>query len=74
MLLVYVEFFGHVGMGAQRWIDLGFIVLQPSEMMKIALVMLLAFYYAWLDPAKVSRPFWVLPPLAARSSPRSGWC
>ena len=63
LLLVYVEFFGEVGMGAQRWIDLGFIVLQPSEMMKIALVMLLAFYYDWLDPAKVSHPFWVLPPL-----------
>jgi rod shape determining protein RodA len=65
LLLVYVEFFGHVGMGAQRWINLGFIVLQPSEMMKISLVMLLAFYYAWLDPAKVSRPLWVLPPLVA---------
>jgi rod shape determining protein RodA len=32
----------HVGMGAQRWIDLGPIDLQPSEMMKFALVMLLA--------------------------------
>ena len=63
LLLVYVEFFGEVGMGAQRWIDLGFIVLQPSEMMKIALVMLLAFYYDWLDPARVSHPIWVLPPL-----------
>jgi rod shape determining protein RodA len=69
VLLVYVEFFGHVGMGAQRWIDLGFIVLQPSEMMKIALVLLLAFYYDWLDPAKVSNPFWVLPPLMAILAP-----
>jgi rod shape determining protein RodA len=69
LLLVYVEFFGHVGMGAQRWINLGFIVLQPSEMMKIALVMLLAYYYAWLDPAKVSRPLWVLPPLALVLAP-----
>jgi rod shape determining protein RodA len=62
-LLLYVEMAGHVGMGAQRWINLGFIVLQPSEMMKISLVMLLAAYYAWLDPAKVSRPLWMLPPL-----------
>ena len=69
MLLVYVEFFGYVGMGAQRWIDLGFIVLQPSEMMKIGLVLLLAFYYAWLDPAKVSRPLWVVPPLIAILAP-----
>ena len=50
-------------MGAQRWIDLGPIQLQPSEMMKIALVMVLAAYYNWLDPAKVSRPFWVILPL-----------
>ncbi|MFT5006482.1 MAG: rod shape determining protein RodA, partial [Paracoccaceae bacterium] len=48
-LLISVEFFGEIGMGAQRWIDLGFIRLQPSELMKIALVMALAAYYDWLD-------------------------
>ncbi|MFC2966565.1 rod shape-determining protein RodA [Acidimangrovimonas pyrenivorans] len=63
LLLVVVEMFGTVGMGAQRWIDLGFMRLQPSELMKIALVMLLAAYYDWLDPKKVSRPFWVLVPV-----------
>ncbi len=42
LLLLVVEFFGTVGMGAQRWIDLGFIRLQPSEMMKFTLVMMLA--------------------------------
>ncbi len=68
-LLCYVEVAGHVGMGAQRWINLGFIVLQPSEMMKIALVMALAWYYSWLDPAKVSRPLWVMPPLVAMLIP-----
>ncbi len=62
-LLVLVEAMGTVGMGAQRWIDLGFILLQPSEVMKVALVMALAFYYDWLDPARVSRPFWVLLPI-----------
>ncbi len=62
-LLVLVEIMGTIGMGAQRWIDLGFIQLQPSEMMKVALVMMLATYYAWLDPAKVSRPLWMLPPI-----------
>jgi len=62
-LLVLVEVMGTVGMGAQRWIDLGFILLQPSEVMKVALVMMLAAYYAWLDPARVSRPLWVLVPL-----------
>ena len=42
LLLVGVEFFGTVQMGAQRWIDLGFMRLQPSELMKIAMVMFLA--------------------------------
>lgn len=62
-LLLVVEFFGSMGMGAQRWIDLGFIRLQPSEMMKFTLVMLLAAYYDWLDPKRVSRPLYVLIPV-----------
>jgi len=45
LLLVAVELIGHMGMGAQRWINLGVIVLQPSELMKIALVLTLARYY-----------------------------
>lgn len=63
LLLLFVEFFGVVGMGAQRWIDLGFIRLQPSELTKITLVMVLAAYYDWLDVKKVSRPLWVLIPV-----------
>jgi rod shape determining protein RodA len=63
LLLLYVEFFGTVGMGAQRWIDLGFMRLQPSEVTKITLVMILAAYYDWLDVKKVSRPLWVAIPL-----------
>ena len=62
-LLLVVEFFGRVGMGAQRWIEIGPLVLQPSEMMKFTLVMMLAAYYDWLDPKKVSRPLWVLIPV-----------
>ncbi len=62
-LLVAVEFFGAVGMGAQRWIDLGFMRLQPSELMKIAMVMVLAAYYDWLPIKKTSHPFWVLVPV-----------
>jgi len=64
ILLVYVEFFGAVGMGAQRWIDLGFMRLQPSELTKIALVVFLAAYYDWLPVNKTSRLFWVLVPVA----------
>lgn len=62
-LLVLVEFFGVVGMGAQRWIAVGPIQVQPSEIMKVALVMALASFYARLDPARVSRLLWILPPL-----------
>ncbi|MFI0395343.1 rod shape-determining protein RodA [Paracoccus jiaweipingae] len=62
-LLVAVELFGHVGMGAQRWIDLGPVKIQPSELMKIALVLLLAAYYDWLDLSRVSRPLWVAIPV-----------
>ena len=63
LLLLAVEFMGVVGMGAQRWIDLGFMRLQPSELTKITVVMVLAAYYDWLDVKKVSRPLWVLIPV-----------
>lgn len=45
VLLLIVEVTGHIGMGAQRWINLGFIQIQPSELMKIAVVMALARYF-----------------------------
>lgn len=46
LLLIIVEIAGYTGMGAQRWIDLGFIKLQPSELMKIAIVLELARYFS----------------------------
>ena len=45
LLLIAVQIHGTIGMGAQRWIDLGVIQLQPSELMKISLVMALARYF-----------------------------
>lgn len=45
ILLIAVEIVGDTGMGGQRWLDLGFMRLQPSELMKIAIVMALARYY-----------------------------
>ncbi|KQB97457.1 cell wall shape-determining protein [Loktanella sp. 1ANDIMAR09] len=63
VLLLGVEFFGEVRMGAQRWIDLGFMRLQPSELMKITLVMFLAAYYDWLPNKKTSHPLWVVLPV-----------
>ena len=69
LLLLLVEFLGSTGMGAQRWINLGFINLQPSEVAKVALIMLMAAYYDWLPTDKVSRPLWVLVPVIFMSLP-----
>ncbi|WP_298295845.1 rod shape-determining protein RodA [uncultured Litoreibacter sp.] len=63
VLLLGVEFFGATGKGAQRWIDLGFMRLQPSELTKITLILFLASYYDWLDVKKTSRPLWVAVPV-----------
>ena len=63
VLLLAVELVGVEGKGAQRWIDVGFMRLQPSELMKITLIMLLAAYYDWLPARRTSRPFWVLVPV-----------
>lgn len=46
LLLVAVLVFGDSGGGAQRWIDLGFLRFQPSELAKFALILMLAWYYA----------------------------
>ena len=64
LLLVGVEIAGTVGMGAQRWIDLGPVQLQPSELMKIALVLALARYLHGLEPGDISRPLKLAIPLA----------
>lgn len=45
LLLIGVEVGGHIGMGAQRWIDLKLFKLQPSELMKITMVLVLAKYF-----------------------------
>ena len=63
LLLVSVEFFGSIGMGAQRWIDLGIFHLQPSEIMKIALVMALAKYFHSISHDDIRTIRWILPPL-----------
>jgi rod shape determining protein RodA len=55
ILLIVVEAVGFVGKGAQRWVDLGFIRLQPSEFMKPAIVLTLARFYDLLPPADVRK-------------------
>lgn len=44
-LLIVVLIIGHIGKGAQRWLNLGIIHFQPAELMKLALPLLLAWYY-----------------------------
>jgi rod shape determining protein RodA len=63
ILLIIVELFGAFRMGAQRWIDLGFMQLQPSELAKITVVMFIAAYYDWLPARKTSHPLWVAIPV-----------
>lgn len=55
VLLVVVFFIGHVGMGAQRWINLGFMHLQPSETMKIGLILALSRYFHGVIPEERKR-------------------
>lgn len=63
-LLIIVEVMGQIGMGAQRWINLGFMQLQPSELMKIVVVMALARYFHTAAIEDMRRlPFLVIPML-----------
>jgi len=63
LLLVIVEAKGHIGMGAQRWINLGPVQLQPSELMKPALALALGRYFHGLTLEHVGKPFFLVPPL-----------
>ena len=64
LLLVAVEVAGHAGLGAQRWIALGPVDLQPSEPMKIALVLALARFLHGQSVDEVSKPLRLIIPLA----------
>lgn len=68
-LLGAVEVMGDIGMGAQRWIDLGIVRLQPSEMMKVALILALARYFHGLSAEEIGRPVMLLVPAALAFAP-----
>jgi rod shape determining protein RodA len=68
-LLVVVEVMGHIGMGAQRWISFGFFVLQPSELMKIALVLALAKYFHGLSTEDIGHPIKLVAPIVMVLAP-----
>ena len=55
IMILLVTFVGHTGMGAQRWLNLGFIHIQPSELIKIALVLALARYFAWFNSVELGQ-------------------
>ena len=69
LMLLGVEVVGELSKGAQRWIDLGVVQLQPSELMKVGLVLCLARYFhsAYLD--EVKRPLFLVVPLVCIALP-----
>src|SRR5271169_6744938 len=68
-LVVAVDLRGFAGMGAQRWIDLGMIQLQPSELMNVAVVLALARYFHSLSSEDVGRVRSLILPLLTISVP-----
>jgi len=69
IMLALVIVIGVESGGAKRWLGYGEMSFQPTEMMKIALVLALARYYQWLPPNRVSWPHAVLPPLLMIGAP-----
>ena len=69
VLLVLVLKMGHVGKGAERWLELGPVQLQPSEIMKVALAMALAHWFGRASWARVGNPFFLVPPALAVLAP-----
>jgi rod shape determining protein RodA len=69
LMLIAVEIMGFTGMGAKRWVEIGPIQVQPSEVMKITLIMALARYFHGLDLEDVRRIRWLIVPLILIAMP-----
>lgn len=69
LLLVAVEITGSIGMGAQRWIDLGIITIQPSEIMKIAVILAIARYFHGLSLEQIQSFKMLVPPVVMLGVP-----
>ena len=67
--LVSVEVFGFIGMGAQRWISFGWFQIQPSELMKIALILALARYFHRTILEDARRPLLLIAPILMVMAP-----
>lgn len=78
ILLIIVLFVGHIGKGGQRWLNLGFMRLQPSEVMKLAIPLLLASFYHKLHlpitfkSILVAAPIIIVPALLTAKQPDLG--
>ena len=69
VMLVAVEVVGSVGMGAQRWINLGVIKLQPSELMKVGIALALARYFHGVSAEDVRRIPYLIAPILMIGAP-----
>ena len=63
VLLIAVDVMGEIGMGAQRWLDLWVIQIQPSELVKITLVLALARYFHGVEAEDMPRLWPIVPPM-----------
>jgi rod shape determining protein RodA len=69
VLLILTLRMGHVGKGAERWLELGPVQLQPSEIMKVALIMALAAWFNRATWERVGNPLFLIPPAIAIAVP-----
>jgi rod shape determining protein RodA len=69
LLLIAVMKFGHVGLGAKRWMTVGGMEIQPSELMKLFLAMALARYFQRATPEQTGNLLFVLPAILAALVP-----
>ncbi|MBL8702334.1 MAG: rod shape-determining protein RodA [Alphaproteobacteria bacterium] len=69
LLLIAVEIAGRIGMGAQRWLDLGVFQVQPSELMKIGLILVLARYFHGMNQENIGRVTYLIWPIVIALAP-----
>ncbi len=78
VLLIVVLIIGHIGKGAQRWLNLGFMHFQPAELMKLAIPLLLAWYYhrihlpITLKSVLIAAPIILIPAVLTAKQPDLG--
>lgn len=69
LLLVAVDIIGHMGMGAKRWVAIGSVNLQPSELAKIAVILALARYFHYCPPQRMNGLLYMIPPILLMALP-----